>query len=96
MEVQLIAKDPPFDDTLNKLLRECTGRRNVYWSSFSEMYDKYVRRVKKKFEATPEMFSLMYNSTLEDLKRSIWIKCKDSEVEDIKKKFNVIEEINYD
>lgn len=93
MEVQLIAKDPPFDSTLNKLLRECTGRGNVSWDTFSGMYNKYIRGIRKKFQATPEMFSLMYNSTLEDLRKSIWIFCKKSEVESIKKKFNVIEEI---
>lgn len=92
-EVTLIIKDPPFDSKLNKLLIECTGRTNVRYSTFNQVYSNYARRCKKKFETTPEMFSLLFDSTLEDLKKSIWIKCKDSEVESIKKKFNVIEEI---
>ena len=95
-EITLIIKEPPFDSKLNKMLRECTGRTNIKYSTFNELYSIYARRCKKKFEATPEMFSLLFNSTLEDLKKSIWIKCKDSEVESIKKKFNVIEEIGYD
>lgn len=92
-EVQLIIKDPPFDSKLEKLLQECTGRKNVRYATFNVMYNKYVRGCRKKFETSPEMFSLMYNSTLEDLKKSIWVTCKDSEIEKIKDKFNVIEEV---
>ena len=63
-EVTLIIKEPPFDNKLDKMLRECTGRTNIKYSTFNEVYSNYVRRCKKKFETTPEMFSLLFDAFL--------------------------------
>lgn len=41
--------------------------------TFEEEFNRYRRHCKKKCWATPEGFSLMYDSTLADLKKSVFV-----------------------
>lgn len=41
--------------------------------TFEEEFNRYRRHCKKKCWATPEGFSLMYDSTLSDLKKSVFV-----------------------
>lgn len=64
------------------------------YTTFKEEYEKYVRSCKKKYLATPEFFSLKFNTTLYDLKDCVFVR-PSSEYEElfIKKNFEILEEI---
>lgn len=65
---------------------------NCTINSFEEEYSKYLRTANKHWR-TPEGFSLEFNSTLADLKKSSFIYVDDEKMESyIKKYYNVIEE----
>ena len=53
---------------------------------FKEIFSKYKNSVKKKYLATEEIFSLAYNTTLSDLKKSIWISINEEDISKIKDK----------
>ena len=53
---------------------------------FKEIFSKYKNSVKKKYLATEEIFSLAYNTTLSDLKKSIWVSINDEDISKIKDK----------
>ena len=44
------------------------------YSTFQEEFEKYARKCKKKQWATPEGFSLEFDTTLQDLKESVFVK----------------------
>ena len=43
------------------------------YTTFQEEFEKYARRCKKKAWATPEGFSLDFDTLLQDLKESIFV-----------------------
>ena len=53
---------------------------------FKEMFSKYKNSVKKKHLATEEIFSLAYDTTLSDLKKSIWVSINEEDISKIKDK----------
>ena len=64
------------------------------YSTFQEEFEKYARKCKKKAWATPEGFSLEFNTTLQDLKESIFVRpISDEEEVTIRKRFKILEEI---
>ena len=62
--------------------------------TFEDMFSKYTNSTKKKYLATEEIFSLSYDTTLSDLKRSVWISINDNELPIITKKLKVLEICN--
>lgn len=66
---------------------------NCIINSFEEEYNQYLRNASKYWK-TPEGFSLEFDSTLSDLKKSYFIYVEDTNIElIIKKRLNVIEEV---
>ena len=64
------------------------------YSTFQEEFEKYARKCKKKAWATPEGFSLEFDTTLQDLKESIFVRpISDEEEAIIRKRFKILEEI---
>ena len=64
------------------------------YSTFQEEFEKYARKCKKKAWATPEGFSLEFDTTLQDLKESIFVRpISDEEEVAIRKRFKILEEI---
>ena len=64
------------------------------YSTFQEEFEKYARKCKKKAWATPEGFSLEFDTTLQDLKDSVFVRPISDEEEDIiRKRFKILEEI---
>ena len=64
------------------------------YSTFQEEFEKYARKCKKKAWATPEGFSLEFDTTLQDLKDSVFvIPISDEEEAIIRKRFKILEEI---
>lgn len=63
------------------------------YSTFQEEFEKYARKCKKKAWATPEGFSLEFDTTLQDLKESIFVRpISDEEEAIIHKRFKILEE----
>ena len=64
------------------------------YSTFQEEFEKYARKCKKKAWATPEGFSLEFDTTLQDLKDSVFVRSiSDEEEAIIRKRFKILEEI---
>ena len=64
------------------------------YSTFQEEFEKYARKRKKKAWATPEGFSLEFDTTLQDLKDSVFVRpISDEEEITIRKRFKILEEI---
>ena len=64
------------------------------YSTFQEEFEKYARKCKKKAWATPEGFSLEFDTTLQDLKESVFVRpINDEEEAIIRKRFKILEEI---
>lgn len=61
---------------------------------FKQKLSEYKNSVKKKHLATEEIFSLFYDTTLDDLRNSIWISINDDELPMIIKKLKVLEICN--
>ena len=63
------------------------------YTTFQEEFEKYARRCKKKAWATPEMFSTNFDTTLQDLKESVFVRpISDEEETIIRKRFKILEE----
>ena len=63
------------------------------YSTFQEEFEKYARKCKKKAWATPEGFSLEFDTTLQDLKDSVFVRpISDEEEAIIRKRFKILEE----
>ena len=62
--------------------------------SFKEVFSKYKSAVKKKYLATEEIFSLAYDTTLSDLKRSIWVSMSKEDISKVKNKIKILEICN--
>ena len=64
------------------------------YSTFQEEFEKYARKCKKKAWATPEGFSLEFDTTLQDLKDSVFVRpISDEEEAIIRKCFKILEEL---
>lgn len=63
------------------------------YTTFSEEFEKYARRCKKKAWVTPEGFSLEFDTTLQDLVDCVFVHpINDEEESIIRKKFKILEE----
>ena len=64
------------------------------YSTYQEEFEKYARKCKKKAWATPEGFSVEFDTTLQDLKDSVFVRpISDEEEAIIRKRFKILEEI---
>ena len=64
------------------------------YSTFQEEFEKYARKCKKKAWATPEGFSLEFDTALQDLKESVFVRpISDEEEAIIRKRFKILEEL---
>lgn len=68
----------------NKLSKLLGYSPTIY--TFEDIFSKYKNSTKKKYLATEEIFSLDYDTTLFDLKRSIWVSINDEDLSKIKDK----------
>ena len=63
------------------------------YTTFQEEFEKYARRCKKKSWATPEGFSLEFDSLLQDLRECVFVRpISDEEEAIIRKRFKILEE----
>lgn len=63
------------------------------YTTFQEEFEKYARKCKKKQWTTPEGFSLEFDTTLQDLKESVFVRpISDEEEAIIRKRFKILEE----
>lgn len=63
------------------------------YTTFQEEFEKYARRCKKKSWATPEGFSLEFDSLLQDLRECVFVRpINDEEEAIIRKRFKILEE----
>lgn len=63
------------------------------YTTFQEEFEKYARRCKKKSWATPEGFSLEFDSLLQDLRECVFVRpISDEEESIIRKQFKILEE----
>lgn len=62
------------------------------YTTFEEEYNKYLTKCKKKLWATQEGFSLGFDTTLSDLKQSIFVRPTEEEETTIRKRFKILEE----
>lgn len=63
------------------------------YSTFQEEFEKYARKCKKKAWSTPEGFSLEFDTTLQNLKDSVFVRpISDEEEAIIRKRFKILEE----
>lgn len=64
------------------------------YTTFQEEFEKYARKCKKKQWATPEGFSLEFDTTLQDLRESVFVHpISDEEEQIIRKRFKILEEL---
>lgn len=68
----------------NKLSKLLGYSPTIY--TFEDIFSKYKNSTKKKYLATEEIFSLDYDTTLSDLKKSIWISINNEDISKIKDK----------
>ena len=68
----------------NKLSKLLGYSPTIY--TFEDIFSKYKNSTKKKYLATEEIFSLDYDTTLFDLKRSIWVSINNEDLSKIKDK----------
>ena len=73
----------------NKLSKLLGYSPTIY--TFEDIFSKYKNSTKKKYLATEEIFSLDYDTTLSDLKKSIWISINNEDISKIRSKFKVLE-----
>lgn len=68
----------------NKLSKLLGYSPTIY--TFEDIFSKYKNSTKKKYLATEEIFSLDYDTTLSDLKKSIWVSINNEDISKIKDK----------
>ena len=76
----------------NKLSKLLGYSPTIY--TFEDIFSKYKNSTKKKYLATEEIFSLAYDTTLSDLKRSIWVSINEEDISKIKNKIKILEICN--
>lgn len=76
----------------NKLSKLLGYSPTIY--TFEDIFSKYKNSTKKKYLATEEIFSLAYDTTLSDLKRSVWISINEEDLLLVDKKLKILEICN--
>ena len=76
----------------NKLSKLLGYSPTIY--TFEDIFSKYKNSTKKKYLATEEIFSLAYDTTLSDLKRSIWVYMSKEDISKVKNKIKILEICN--
>lgn len=76
----------------NKLSKLLGYSPTIY--TFEDIFSKYKNSTKKKYLATEEIFSLAYDTTLSDLKRSIWVSMSKEDIPKVKNKIKILEICN--
>lgn len=75
------------------LINKVPKIQNAIVTTFNEEFEKYKRTCKKDFLRTEACFSWNFNSTLQDLKKSVFVYPGSKDTEQwIKKFYKVIEE----
>ena len=74
-----------YENNIQNKLSKLLGYSPIIYT-FEDIFSKYKNSTKKKYLATEEIFSLDYDTTLFDLKRSIWISINDEDLSKIKDK----------
>ena len=82
-----------YENNIQNKLSKLLGYSPIIYT-FEDIFSKYKNSTKKKYLATEEIFSLDYDTTLFDLKRSIWVSINDDELSMITKKLKVLEICN--
>ena len=76
----------------NKLSKLLGYSPTIY--TFEDIFSKYKNSTKKKYLATEVIFSLAYDTTLSDLKRSIWVSMSKEDISKVKNKIKILEICN--
>ena len=74
-----------YENNIQNKLSKLLGYSPIIYT-FEDIFSKYKNSTKKKYLATEEIFSLAYNTTLSDLKKSIWVSINDEDISKIKDK----------
>ena len=74
-----------YENNIQNKLSKLLGYSPIIYT-FEDIFYKYKNSTKKKYLATEEIFSLDYNTTLFDLKRSIWVSINNEDLSKIKDK----------
>lgn len=74
-----------YENNIQNKLSKLLGYSPIIYT-FEDIFSKYKNSTKKKYLATEEVFSLDYDTTLFDLKRSIWVSINDEDLSKIKDK----------
>lgn len=82
-----------YESNIQNKVSDLLGYTPVIYT-FEDMFSKYRNSTKKKYLATEEMFSLSYDTTLSDLKRSIWISMNEEDISKIKNNIKILEICN--
>lgn len=77
------------DNIQNKLISILGYTPSI--TPFKQKLSEYKNSVKKKHLATEEIFSLFYDTTLADLRNSVWITINKDELSLITKNLKVLE-----
>ena len=81
-----------YENNQNKLSKLLGYSPTIY--TFEDIFSKYKNSTKKKYLATEEIFSLAYDTTLSDLKRSIWVSMSKEDISKVKNKIKILEICN--
>ena len=79
-----------YENNIQNKLSKLLGYSPIIYT-FEDIFSKYKNSTKKKYLATEEIFSLDYDTTLSDLKKSIWISINNEDISKIRSKFKVLE-----
>ena len=74
-----------YENNIQNKLSKLLGYSPIIYT-FEDIFSKYKNSTKKKYLATEEIFSLDYDTTLFDLKRSIWVSINDEDLSKINDK----------
>ena len=74
-----------YENNIQNKLSKLLGYSPIIYT-FEDIFSKYTNSTKKQYLATEEIFSLDYDTTLFDLKRSIWVSINDEDLSKIKDK----------
>ena len=82
-----------YENTIQNKLSKLLGYSPTIYT-FEDIFSKYKNSTKKKYLATEEIFSLAYDTTLSDLKRSIWVSMSKEDISKVKNKIKILEICN--
>lgn len=82
-----------YENNIQNKVSNLLGYTPVIYT-FEDMFSKYKNSTKKKYLATEEIFSLAYDTTLSDLKRSVWISINEEDLLLVDKKLKILEICN--